>query len=177
MPKGGKADGPPHDELVSSSSIRFLNGPNNRDSFLPSALVTRPSPVLDSFVDDDLRNLRDGLVMWKDLDVNNYVCLPPSIYAGDYDEPVPRMKEANDKIQENEAVESWTDEEQEKLFKRMRELLRREKSAEKGNERSAKSRASQIDKAGAAVDDLVEGHKTTQQVSPSESGGLTQKNV
>lgn len=67
-------------------------GQHRREFTIHSALVAHQSPALNTLVNGELREARDGHAIWESVDEQTFVRFSQFAYTGDYDDAEPNLK-------------------------------------------------------------------------------------
>ncbi|KAL5607745.1 hypothetical protein FOBRF1_008242 [Fusarium oxysporum] len=77
------------EESLASKPFLFVVGPEAKEFHVHKELIGRQSPVLNALVNGNMREAREGRVVWADLDVDTFVRFAKFAYSGDYSEAQP----------------------------------------------------------------------------------------
>ncbi|KAF5249843.1 hypothetical protein FANTH_4894 [Fusarium anthophilum] len=77
------------EESLASKPFLFVVGPEAKEFHVHKELIGRLSPVLNALVNGNMREAREGRVVWADLDVDTFVRFAKFAYSGDYSEAQP----------------------------------------------------------------------------------------
>ncbi|KAF5700026.1 hypothetical protein FGLOB1_11039 [Fusarium globosum] len=77
------------EESLASKPFLFVVGPEAKEFHIHKELIGRLSPVLNALVNGNMREAREGRVVWADLDVDTFVRFAKFAYSGDYSEAQP----------------------------------------------------------------------------------------
>ncbi|KAI0012374.1 hypothetical protein F4779DRAFT_62692 [Xylariaceae sp. FL0662B] len=77
--------------IAASKPFRILVGADKKEFMMHAELLAHISEPLNALINNNMKESRDGVAEWPEVDEKTFVCFCQFAYTGDYNEPAPEL--------------------------------------------------------------------------------------